>query len=87
MEQNIIYSEEFEKLLKEEAEKAECLSICHSFSHQKYQKLSTFINIPVIILSSVVGFITPLTMFPEQTIMLGSVSILISILKLSLIHI
>lgn len=80
-EQNIVYSPEFEKLLKEESEKAECLSICHSFSHLKFNRLSTMVNIPVIILSSVVGFITPLKMFDEQTIMLGALSICISILK------
>jgi hypothetical protein len=78
---NISYTEEFETLLKEESEKAECMSILHSMAWQTYTKYSVLINIPVIILSSVIGFLSPLDLFEDQNILLGALSILVAILK------
>jgi len=78
---NVSYTDEFENLLKEESEKAESMGILHSMSSQKYNYLSIFINIPVIVLSSIIGFLSPLTLFPNQAIFLGSLSILVAILK------
>lgn len=77
----IIYSDDFETLLKDEAEKAESMSILHNKAYLRFNKFSVFINIPVIILSSVIGFLSPLNMFEKQPIMLGALSIFIAILK------
>ena len=78
---NIIYSDEFETLLKQEAEISESMSILHSKSYQNYNCYSIFINVPVIILSALVGFLSPLKLFNNQEIFLGSLSIFIGILK------
>jgi hypothetical protein len=78
---SINYSHEFETLLKEEAEKAESMSILHTKSYEKYQKLSIYINIPVIVLSSVIGFLSPLSLFNNQGLLLGGLSIGVAIMK------
>ena len=52
------YTDELESLFKSECEKSECLAILHSQSYIKYSRFSVAINIPVIILSSFVGFIS-----------------------------
>lgn len=79
---NIIsYSEDFERLLKEEAEKAESMSILHNNAYLKFYKISIGLNIPVIIISSVIGFMSPLNLFTEQNIFLGALSIGVAILK------
>jgi hypothetical protein len=75
------YTHEFEDLLKAESEKAEAMSILHIRSHEYFNKLSVGINIPVIILSSIVGFLSPLSLFDKQSILLGALSILIAIAK------
>lgn len=82
MSQNIVYNSQFETLLKDEAEKAESMSILHQIASLKYNKFSVGINIPIIILSSTIGFLSVLTVFPPVVdIVLGSVSIGIGILK------
>jgi paraquat-inducible protein B len=78
---NIHYSTEFETLLKEEAEKAESMSILHTKSYEKYQKFSIYINIPVIVFSSIIGFLSPLALFPNQGLLLGALSIGVAIMK------
>ena len=78
---SIHYSHEFENLLKEEAEKSESMSILHTKSYEKYQKYSIQINIPVIVLSSIIGFLSPLALFPNQGLLLGGLSIGVAILK------
>ena len=77
----ITYTDSFERLLKEEAEKAESMSILHYMSYQKYNKLSMLTNIPVIILSGLVGFLSPIDLFTYQSIFLGSISVTIGIIK------
>lgn len=77
----ISYSDDFENLLKCEAEKAESMSLLHSKAYEKFSFLSVIINIPVIIVSSVIGFLSPLDLFEHQTILLGSLSIFVAILK------
>lgn len=79
--QNITYTNDVEILLQKEGEISESMSILHSKSHKKYNKLSTFINIPVIIASAVVGFLSPINLFDKQAIFLGTISICIGILK------
>jgi hypothetical protein len=77
----VSYTNEFETLLKEESEKAEAMSILHSMNHGKFNKYSVGINIPVIIFSSLIGFLSPLTLFDKQSILLGAMSILVAIAK------
>jgi hypothetical protein len=77
----ISYSDDFEILLKDEAEKAEAMSLLHNKAYHRFNKFSVAVNIPVIILSSFVGFLSPLNMFQNQAIMLGCLSIFIAIIK------
>lgn len=77
----IVYSDDFEAFLKEEGEKAEAMGILHYKSYESFNKLSIGINIPVIILSSIVGFLSPIPLFNDQAIFLGGLSIIIAILK------
>jgi hypothetical protein len=77
----ISYSEDFENLLKSEAEKAESMSLLHLKSYEKFSFLSIILNIPVIIISSIIGFLSPLNLFSQQAILLGSLSIFVAILK------
>lgn len=78
---DIIYTDEFENLLKDEAEKAEVMSILHIKSHEKYYKLSSFINMPVIVISSMIGFLSQINISNHQSEILGAISILVAILK------
>jgi len=78
---NIEYTDEFELLLKAEGEKAEAMSILHMKGHNYFNTLSVAINIPVIVLSSFIGFLSTLELFPEQNIFLGIMSILVGVLK------
>lgn len=75
------YQQDIEKLFKEEAEKAEGMSILHQKSYKKYSYYSVWINIPVIVLSSLVGFLSTIDMFSDQNYMIGGLSIFIAIIK------
>jgi len=80
--QDIIYDEPLEQLFKEEAEKAEALSILHREAHNKYNLYTNMINIPVITLSSLVGFGNALNLQYDNTnIILGVLSVGIGIIK------
>ena len=52
---DIKWSSEIEMYFKDIGEKSYCYSILHKKSEQKYTKLTTMIDIPVIVLSSVLG--------------------------------
>jgi hypothetical protein len=78
---SIYYSDAFEHLLKNEAEKAESMYILHQNSFRKYNKLSMITNIPVIVLSAIIGFMSPITMFDNQNIFLGCLSVVCGIIK------
>jgi hypothetical protein len=78
---NISYTDEFEQLLKEEAEKAESMSILHNYSYIRYNSFSIYINIPVIIISSIIGFLSPIELFHNQSIFLGALSVFVALLK------
>lgn len=78
---SISYTDYFESFLKEEGEKAEAMAILHYRSHEFFDILSIVINVPVIVLSSVVGFLSPIPLFSHQAVILGSLSVLISLLK------
>lgn len=77
------YDDHLEKLLKEQAEIAESLSILHRNAHRKFGRFTNWINIPVIIGSSVVGFTTGLDLsyINNINIILGIISVFIGIIK------
>jgi hypothetical protein len=82
MAENITYNTELEQLLKENSEECESLSILHRMSYEKYNKRSNYINIPVIILSSAIGFITGIDLqYDRMNIILGVGSVFVGIIK------
>lgn len=82
MTDKIKYTESFELILKQEGQKSESMAILHSFAYQKYNRLSMLTNIPVIILSALVGFLSPVDiMGPNQPVYLGALSVGIGIIK------
>lgn len=83
MADNLEYDDHLEKLLKDQAEIAESLSILHRNAHRKYNKYTNLINIPVIVGSSVVGFTTGLDVsnLNNMNVILGIVSVFIGIIK------
>lgn len=78
---HVVYSTDFEMVLKAEAEEAESMSILHQNCHKKFNRYSVYINIPVIMVSSIIGFLAPLTLFAHQEVLLGALSICVGILK------
>lgn len=77
----LLYTDSLEELLKEEAQKCESMSILHHLAYRKFNKLSMGTNIPVIIISSVTGFLLPISIFEQQDIFLGLLSLLCGIIK------
>ena len=78
----IDYNNDLEQLLKIHAEECESLSILHRQSFEKYNKQSNYINIPVIILSSAIGFATGIDIgYDKMNIILGVSSIFVGIIK------
>jgi hypothetical protein len=76
------YDTNLETLLKEQAEICESMSILHRNSHNKFNNYTNGINIPVIILSSVVGFATGIEInYDKMNIILGILSVGIGIIK------
>ena len=76
------YDDDLENLLKGEAEKAESLSILHRLSHEKYNRYSNAINIPVIVGSSAIGFATGVKIeYEDINIVLGVFSVVIGCIK------
>ncbi len=76
------YDDDLENLLKGEAEKAESLSILHRLSHEKYNRYSNAINIPVIVGSSAIGFATGVKIeYEDINIVLGIFSVVIGCIK------
>jgi len=52
---DISWNDQIEELFRQTAEKSNALSMLHSSATQKYQRINTALNIPVIILSTIVG--------------------------------
>jgi hypothetical protein len=78
----IEYSDDLEHLLKIHAEECESLGILHLSSYEKFNKRSNYINIPVIILSSAIGFATGIDIgYDNMNIILGVGSIFVGIIK------
>jgi len=79
---DIAYVPELEKLLQAQGEQAESWSILHNLAYEKYQFRSTIINIPVIVLSSVIGLLTGMNIQNDDMfIILSTGSIFVSIIK------
>ena len=79
---NLQYDTNLEILLKEQAEICESMSILHRNSHNKFNTYTNAINIPVIILSSVVGFATGIDInYSNINIILGIFSVGIACIK------
>lgn len=78
---DLSYTDEFEQLLKSESEKAESMSILHHMSFLHFNRLSNLVNVPVIVLSSFTGLFTALAIFPNSNLILGTLSIVIGIIK------
>jgi hypothetical protein len=82
MVESIEYNRDVENILKTNAEECESLSILHRFSFEKYNERSNYINIPVIILSSAIGFATGIEIgYDKMNIILGIGSIFVGIIK------
>ena len=78
----IDYNTDLEYLLKIHAEECESFSILHRYSYEKYNERSNYINIPVIILSSAIGFATGIDIgYANMNIILGVSSIFVGIIK------
>lgn len=78
----VTYNTNLERLLKENSEECESLSILHRMSYEKYNTRSNYINIPVIILSSAIGFITGIDLqYDKMNIILGVGSVFVGIIK------
>jgi hypothetical protein len=79
---DIEYGPELENLLKAQGEQAESWSILHNLAYDKYQFRSNIINIPVIVLSSVIGLLTGMNIqADEMFIILSTGSIFVSVIK------
>ena len=80
--EQINYNQDLEKLLAQSAEECESLGILHLASYEKYNLRSNYINIPVIILSSGIGFITGIDVnYENMNIILGIGSVFVGIIK------
>ena len=78
----IEFNTPLEKLLKEQAEEAEAMSILHGIAHQKYNFRSNLLDIPVICLSAIIGFTTGLDFeYDKMNIILGVGSVFVGLLK------
>lgn len=79
----IQYDDNLETLLKEEAEKAESLSILHRMCHERFGFWSNVINIPIILGSAGVGFATGIDLgnSTQNNIILGLSSVIIGCIK------
>jgi len=78
----IDYNDDLERVLKEHAEECESLSILHRSSYEKFNRLSTAINIPIVVLSSAIGFATGIDIgYDKMNIILGVGGVFIGIIK------
>jgi len=80
--EQINYNHDLEQLLAQSAEECESLGILHLASYEKYNLLSNYINIPVIVLSSGIGFITGIDLsYDKMNVILGIGSVFVGIIK------
>ena len=78
----IKYSFQLEQLLKDEAEIAESLSVLHRMSYVRYNTFSSIVSIPIIVISSMTGYMTALDLgWDNSSVFLGSLSILVGFIR------
>ena len=78
----IDYNSEFEQLLKENGEHSQVYSILHQMSYIKYKYRFDMLNIPSIILTAVIGFMTGIGInYTHTGVILGAASVFVSIMK------
>lgn len=82
----IHWTEMLEEYFASTGEKAHCLSWCHKRSEQLYSVRRTWIDLPVIVISGVTGFLSAgsTTMFPDprvSSVALGVASLFVSVLN------
>jgi hypothetical protein len=76
------YNPEFEQLLKENGDHSQVYSILHQMSHVKYRRMYDKCNIPLIIITAVIGFITGIGLpYAYTNTALGAASVFVSIMK------
>jgi hypothetical protein len=83
---NIHWTEMLEEYFASTGEKAHCLSWCHKRSEQIFSTRKTWIDLPVIVISGVTGFLSAgsTSMFPDAklaSISLGVASLFVSVLN------
>ena len=83
---NISWNANIERYFAQTGEKANALSILHKDSESIYSKRRTFIDLPVIVISGVTGFLSvgSSTMFSDAmatSVALGLASLLVSVLN------
>lgn len=84
--ENITWNPQIEKYFADTGEKAHCLSWCHKKAEALYSMRKTWIDLPVIVISGVTGFLsagsTSLFNDPQMSsIALGVASLFVSILN------
>lgn len=84
--ENITWNPQIEKYFADTGEKAHCLSWCHKKAEALYSMRKTWIDLPVIVISGVTGFLsagsTSLFHDPQlSSIALGVASLFVSILN------
>jgi hypothetical protein len=78
----IDYNSEFEQLLKENGEHSQVYSILHQMSYIKYKYRFDMLNIPSIILTAIIGFMTGIGInYAHTGVILGASSVFVSIMK------
>ena len=77
----MFYDDEMERLLKRHSEMNEAMGILLQMYYIKYSRLSILTNIPVIVISAISGFLSTINMMGDQNIMIGSLSLLVAIIK------
>ena len=79
---DIDYNPEFEQLLKENGDHSQVYSILHQMSHVKYRAMYDKFNIPLIIITAVIGFVTGIGLpYAYINTALGASSVFVSIMK------
>jgi hypothetical protein len=87
VEGNISWNEHLERYFADTGEKANCLSVLHKRAEETYSYRRTFIDLPVIVISGITGFLSvgSTSMFQgnemSSSIALGLMSLLVSILN------
>lgn len=84
--QNVSWNKNLEEHFASTGEKAHCLSWCHKRAEQLYSRRRNFIDLPVIVFSSVIGFLNAgsQSMFEDpkiSSIALGVGSLMVSVLQ------